>query len=170
MTPRCRLALPSDATALAALRYEFRAGLGAPTESAETFIARCTPWMAERLANPSPWLCWVLETEGAIAGNLWLQLIEKVPNPVDEREYHAYITSVYVRPEARGAGGGEQLVTVALAWCREQGVDSVILWPTARSRTLYARHGFAVRDDLLEAILDPGRAPGGESTPHQETS
>jgi hypothetical protein len=29
-------------------------------------------------------------------------------------------------------------------------VDATILWPTPASRTLYLRHGFAVRDDLLE--------------------
>jgi len=41
----------------------------------------------------------------------------------------------------------------ALAFCRELGVDSVILWPTARSRTLFARNGFAVPDDIMEAGL-----------------
>lgn len=30
-------------------------------------------------------------------------------------------------------------------------VDAVILWPTPASRTLYDRHGFAVRDDLFGA-------------------
>jgi hypothetical protein len=30
------------------------------------------------------------------------------------------------------------------------GVDRLVLWPTPESRTLYERHGFAVRDDLLE--------------------
>jgi hypothetical protein len=45
----------------------------------------------------------------------------------------------------------------ALAHCRESRVDSVILWPTARSRTLYARHGFSEPTDMMEAILDEGR-------------
>jgi hypothetical protein len=26
----------------------------------------------------------------------------------------------------------------------------VLLWPTPRSRSLYLRHGFATRDDVLE--------------------
>ena len=41
----------------------------------------------------------------------------------------------------------------AMAWCRGNGIDSVILWPTSRSRSLYERHGFAVRGDLLVANL-----------------
>jgi len=113
--------------------------------------------MAERLAPASLWRCWVYEADGQVAGQLWLQLIEKVPNPAPELEHHAYITNVYVRPAARGSGAGEALLEAALAFCKAEGVDSAILWPTDRSRTLYARHGFAVRDDLMEAILDDNR-------------
>jgi len=76
---------------------------------------------------------------------------------VPELERHAYITNVYVRPESRGVGTGEALLEAALAFCREQQVDSVVLWPTERSQPLYARHGFAFPKDLMEAVLAPGR-------------
>jgi GNAT superfamily N-acetyltransferase len=152
-----RLATPADAPSLARLRYEFRAGANPAVEDEAEFIVRCSAWMQARLAPGSSWRCWVVEIAEAIAGNLWLQLIEKIPNPGPELEQHAYITNVFIRPDARGVGAGEALVETALAFCREQQVDSVILWPTDRSRSLYARHGFAVRDDLMEAILDDGR-------------
>lgn len=153
-----RRATPADADSLARLRYEFRAAMNEATETEATFTARATPWMRERLIAVAPWHCWVVEDDGVeIAGHLWLQLIEKVPNPAPELEQHAYITNVYVRPNRRGSGAGQLLLEAALAFCREQRVDSVILWPTARSRTLYARNGFAVRDDIMEAILDDGR-------------
>jgi hypothetical protein len=29
-------------------------------------------------------------------------------------------------------------------------VDAVILWPTARSRSLYLRHGFTAPDDIMQ--------------------
>lgn len=152
-----RRATPADALHLALLRYEFRAALNNPVEDREHFVARCAPWMAERLDEGSAWRCWVAEAGGAIRGHLWLQLIEKIPNPVPERELHGYITNVYVHPDARGDGTGAGLLETALAYCREQGVDSVILWPTERSQRLYARHGFAFPRDLMEAVLDPGR-------------
>jgi GNAT superfamily N-acetyltransferase len=152
-----RLATPADAPGLARLRYEFRAALNNPAEDREHFIARCAPWMAERLGEGSAWRCWVAEAGGAIRGHLWLQLIEKVPNPAPERELHGYITNVYVQPGARGDGTGAALLDAALAYCREAGVDSVILWPTERSQPLYARHGFDFPRDLMEAVLDPGR-------------
>ena len=148
-----RLATPADATELANLRYEFRAALNPATEDETTFVPRCAEWMAQRLVPVGPWHCWVLDAGDQIAGQLWLQLIEKLPNPVAEFELHAYITNVYVRPEARGSGAGGRLLKEALAFCREHHVDSVLLWPTPRSRPLYARHGFAVHDDVMELHL-----------------
>ena len=152
-----RAATPDDADELARMRYAFRAELNQPTESEEEFVARCGPWMAERLEAGGPWRCWVHHGDGSLTGHLWLCLIEKVPNPVRELEQHAYITNVYVRPEARGSGAGAALMEAALAYCRAQRVDSVILWPTSQSRTLYARHGFDEAADMMEAVLDQGR-------------
>ena len=152
-----RLATPADAETLARMRYAFRASVGSAVEDQAAFVQRATSWMADRLGADGTWRCWVAEHEGAIAGNLWLQLIEKIPNPVAELEKHAYITNVLVDEALRGGGIGQRLMDAALAFCREQRVDSVILWPTPRSRTLYARNGFAVRDDIMEANLDQGR-------------
>lgn len=162
---------PADAGVLARLRYEFRASLHEPTEEETSFLRRCTAWMEERLRPGSPWRCWVAEREGNVEGHLWLQVIEKIPNPVDERERHAYITNVYVQPHARTAGVGAALVAAALAWCDQHGVDSVILWPTPRSRTLYARFGFAAPDDLMEAVLHSRRleAQDGALRPRTRT-
>lgn len=60
------------------------------------------------------------------------------------------MTSLFVEPEARGRGVGAALLEAALRECEARRVDAVILWPTERSRRLYARHGFAARRDLLE--------------------
>ena len=154
---RIRLAAAADARRLAELRYEFRASLNQAVESEAEFLARAGPWMAQRLSATGSWRCWVAERDGEVIGHLWLQLIEKVPNPAPELESHAYITNVYVRPVARGEGIGQALVEAALEYCREQHVDSVILWPTQQSRTLYARNGFAVPSDIMQAVLDEGR-------------
>lgn len=157
MTAEVRLATVGDARRLAQLRYDFRAAESAPVESEAAFVTRCEAWMAVVLERGGPWLCWTVEENQELVGCLWLQTIEKLPNPGPEPERHAYITSVYVAPTARGAGAGEALISAAMAWCRENEVDSAILWPTSRSRSLYARHGFAVRDDIMEAIVTPGR-------------
>jgi GNAT superfamily N-acetyltransferase len=144
-----RHAVPTDAAALARLRFSFRADLQTPAEPESDFLARCTSWMTPRLAPGSGWRCWVAG-EAEPVGTVWLQILEKLPNPVAEPEWHGYVSSLFVRPDARGAGLGSRLLATALAECDRRGCDAVVLWPTPRSRSLYLRHGFALRDDLLE--------------------
>jgi hypothetical protein len=46
------------------------------------------------------------------------------------------------------------MLAAAIEWCRTRDVYEIILWPTERSRSLYQRHGFAVRGDIMELIID----------------
>jgi GNAT superfamily N-acetyltransferase len=144
-----------DVPALARLRYEFRAGHDAPIESATEFLARCAEWMQARLVPGGSWRCWLAEEAGRAVGTIWLQRIEKLPNPVEEAESHGYVSSLYVVPSSRGAGLGGRLLDACLGACLAEEVDAVILWPTPQSRSLYLRHGFAVRHDLMERRLRP---------------
>jgi GNAT superfamily N-acetyltransferase len=147
-----RLAIKSDALRLAKLRYALRSTTGIATEPEVEFVQRCTAWMEEHLQNEA-WKCWVAESNDRLIAAVWLQLVEKIPNPRSEPEHHAYITNFYVEEAARGRGIGTQLLRTALNWCEARQVHAVILWPTERSRTLYERHGFAVRDDIMELII-----------------
>lgn len=147
-----RSATPADAAELASLRYEFRAAERPPTEPREEFIARCAAWIEKRLAAAAPWSCFVAERGGAVVGHVWIELVEKIPNPGDEAERHAYLTNLYIQPAARG-GAGSALLEVALEWCRAQEVDTVILWPSERSRALYARYGFATSGAVMTLPL-----------------
>lgn len=151
-----RAATAADAPGLARLRFAFRSRHHEAVESEEDFVARCEPWMRDRLARGTGWRAWVAVQRGTLVGTLWLQLIEKLPNPGDEAELHAYITSVYLQPELRNRGTGSRLIEGALTECRDQAVDTVFLWPSAQSRPLYARHGFAPSDDtILSQRLHP---------------
>lgn len=145
-----RRAGAADAEVLARLRYDFRAAEDPVVEPRAEFEARCRDWMAARLVDSERWRCWMAVDNSEPVGTAWLQLIEKLPNPVAEAEVHGYISSLYVEPSRRGTGIGSRLLETCLRTCEEEGVDAVLLWPTERSRALYARHGFAVRDDVME--------------------
>ena len=148
-----RPAIAADALVLARFRYEFRAAIAPPSEDETTFVARCLAWVSHRLGADRSWRAWVAESRAVVVGTVWLQLIEKMPNPSDEPEMHGYITNLFVRDHARGEGLGNALLAAALEECEIRHVDAVILWPTPRSRSLYERHGFAVGDDLMERRL-----------------
>ena len=151
-----RLANDSDAPALAKLRYALRSSMGgAVTEPEDEFLQRCAEWMKAHLKAGSLWQCWVAERDEDLIGCLWLQMVEKIPNPRSESEHHAYITNFFIQEFARGKGIGSRLLSTAIAWCEAGDVHAVILWPTERSRTLYERRGFAVRDDLMELLITP---------------
>jgi GNAT superfamily N-acetyltransferase len=149
-----RRANSADTTRLAELRYEFRAERAETTELRDNFLRRCGEWMERRLAG-NTWRCWVAVRGQTIVGHLWLQLIEKIPNPIAEAEWHAYITNMYVQEAERG-GVGSALLQEALDWCCTQDIDYIVLWPTTRSRTLYAREGFAATDAVVaRSFADP---------------
>jgi GNAT superfamily N-acetyltransferase len=144
-----RRATTADVPALATLRFEFRSRNKPPVESAEDFLPRCIDWMRPRVADAATWRVWVLERDGAIVGNIWLEIVEKLPNPNVEAELHGYVTNFFVRPEHRNAGAGSRLLHAVLEHCRRSEVDSVFLWPSERSRPLYERFGFVRPSEML---------------------
>ena len=105
-------------------------------------------------ADSSAWRCWVIDDGKQLLGHVCVQLFEKMPNPVNEPEAHAYLTNFYVVPEMRGRGLGRKLLNKALAWCHAQGADAVILWATAESKSLYLRCGLREPADILELRSD----------------
>jgi GNAT superfamily N-acetyltransferase len=100
--------------------------------------------------DSSAWRCWVIDDRKQLLGHICVQLLEKMPNPVNEPEAHAYLTNFYVVPGLRGRGLGGKLLNRALSWCRAQGADAVILWATAESKSLYRRCGLREPADILE--------------------
>ncbi len=155
-----RPATGSDDRALARSRYAFRREFDDPVEHADAFVERAAAWIAVQL-DSGRWHAWVLEDRrGGLAGHAFVQLVEKVPNPVPEPEVLAYLTNVYVHPEDRDRGWGTRLVEAAVRWCRSQGVDTIVTWPSTESRPLYERQGFQPPSELLELALaeHPGRS------------
>ncbi len=148
-----RIATVNDAAVLASLRYRFRSETGTPLESREKFITRCRAWMTTHLRGDNRWFVWIAEKRDRICGHVWIQLVEKVPNPVDEAEQHAYVTNLYVIPEARGEGIGGALLSAALTWCRGAGVHSAFLWTRPESRVFYQRYGFLPSQELLALVV-----------------
>lgn len=153
-----RAARPEDYPVLAAMRYEFRAAMDEPDEGREAFEARLARWLEEHMGTT--WLAWLaLDGEEAI-GMVFLHVVDKLPNPVPEPEQLGYVTSLYVRPDRRGGGVGAALLEMALDECRTRGLDTVVLWPSARSRSLYERRGFRAPGMVMELPLvdHPGRS------------
>ncbi len=149
LATQVRRAGRSDARVMATMRYAFRTELAGPAEPEREFVERATAWLADRLELGS-WTGWLaLEREEPV-GLVLVHLVEKVPNPVVEPESLGYVSSLYVRPGSRGRGVGDALLRTAVGFCRDHGVDTVVLWPSPRSVPLYARHGFRRHGEVME--------------------
>ena len=147
-----RRAIAADAPLLARLRWEFRAApeaTSAPSEPEPAFVDRCTAWMRGELAAGAPWRAWLADDNGAVVGQIWLHVFSKMPNPIGERERHAYLSNLYVKPAYRG-GLGEQLLRTAIDFAAGNGVDRIVLWPSPPSVTLYERNGFTRAGAVME--------------------
>lgn len=149
-----REATIDDITALGALRYEFRSALAPPVEDRIEFLERCREWMATRLGK-GHWYCWVAESSGEPVGNVWIQIVDKIPTPTDESEEHAYLTNFFVQERMRGNGIGSEMMVRVLEWTIRRGVQAVFLWPTMRTRALYERHGFLADGDIMQRLFAP---------------
>jgi GNAT superfamily N-acetyltransferase len=117
------------------------------------------------------WKAWLASEREIALGHVFLHVIDKVPNPVPEPEQLGYVTNLYVRADWRGRGIGAALLDVALKEARALGLDTVVLWPSERSRSLYERRGFRAPAEVLELPLSnhAGRVmpqkPGARSGP-----
>jgi len=157
-----RRAAVSDALALAESRFRFRSetnaagplAAGVSIEDEATFIVRATSLIAARLGS-GRWFAWIADSDGRVSGHIFLQEIDKLPNPSpDEPELIGYLTSFYVEAPLRGSGVGSRLLDELESHAAERGLAKIIIsGTTPLSRPLYARRGYESTPDMLEKRL-----------------
>ena len=104
------------------------------------------------------WTIWVAaeQASGRLVGTTYLQRIAKVPRPYPRPPAWGYVTNVYVVPELRNAGVGRRMLDAMIRETREEGMDTLLLWPSERAVPFYLRAGFATPPSALELELDAG--------------
>ena|SRR5438132_3340896 len=161
-----RRATVADAATLAKCRYAFRARSNVATqgqiESQAAFVARATVAIERHLVS-GVWHAWIAEHESRVIGHVFLQIIEKLPNPsAGEPELLGYLTSFFVDAALRDQGVGSALLDELERQAAALGVEKIlIVGTTERSRPLYARRGFRQTPDLLQKRVAARAAKGG---------
>jgi GNAT superfamily N-acetyltransferase len=149
-----REARPTDARALAKLRWAFKQedhDVRSPDEALP--LAQAESWIRDRLSG-GHWLAWVAETGGQICGHVFLQLVERMPEPYADNAPLGYVTNFFVTPAQRNQGAGTALLEALKRYAHGARLDTLIVWPSERSSHLYRRAGFRVPQELLELPLD----------------
>jgi GNAT superfamily N-acetyltransferase len=158
-TPEIRPAVAHDASGLARLRHALYAEHGPAREELDKYVDRFAGFVRDALASDA-WRVWVAELEGRVVGTMWLQLVERVPRPGEDRGALpiGYLTNVFVEPDLRDGGLGSRMLEEIITWARARGVEEIIVWPSDRSYPFYERAGFSRTPDPLVLYLTDGTA------------
>jgi GNAT superfamily N-acetyltransferase len=150
---RVRQAHAADAPVLVRLRWAFKREdyeeEQEPSAPARP-VAEAEEWLRERLGG-GRWLAWVVESGGETCGHVFLQLVERMPEPYEDNTPIGYVTNFYVVPSRRGRGFGTAMLEALREYARSRGIEVLIVWPSERSAPLYRRAGFGPSAELLEA-------------------
>jgi GNAT superfamily N-acetyltransferase len=151
-----RRALPADAPSLAELRWAFKQedeNFDETPHDTGRFVQQAESWIRDRLIE-GRWLAWVAETADMICGHVFLQLVERMPDPQGVDAPIGYVTNFYVTPGQRNRGIGTALLRALAEYAQTEAFNTLIVWPSERSAPLYQRADFHTPDELLELPLD----------------
>ena len=115
-------------------------GLASDEVSFDDFQKQFESFLAKALQGR--WQAWVAEGGGQLIGNMWLQLVEKVPRPGRRPAHIGYLTNVYIEEGHRGQGLGQQMLEHVVDWCRQESLELILVWPSVEGRSLYQKLGF----------------------------
>ena len=112
-----------------------------------------------QLAAPNERI-FLAEDDGEVIGII--RCVESSGSPLLDPARYAYISSAYVRPEARRRGALRALVDAARDWCVERGLDEARLHSVAdddASNQAWEALGFGIVEHMRRRMLTPGDAP-----------
>lgn len=129
-------------------RAMFREMRSASDVVLDEMAARFTPWVEEKLAS-GEYLAWFAVAEdGAIAAGTGLWLMDWPAHVVGRGQWRGNILNVYTETKFRRHGLARHLVEVAMEWCRDNDVDTVVLHASDAGRPLYEALGFRATNEM----------------------
>ena len=135
-------------TLVAHRRSMFR-DMGHTDEAAMDRMAeKCKPWLLEKMKS-GEYLAWLaVDAEGTIAAGAGLWLMDWIPHLIGKSQRRGNIINVYTERKFRRRGLARRLMDTAVNWCRENGIDTVILHASDEGRGLYESMGFAATNEM----------------------
>ena len=151
-----RPATAADAAVLARHRAGmFRAMGELPDDLRDTLEQAATAYFARAIPDGRyvAWVAYARDRPGEIVGGAGLQLRELLPRPHPKharllRGPQGLIMNVFTERAWRRRGVAEALMRELLAWCRDHGVESVVLHASHEGRPLYEKLGFTPTNEM----------------------
>lgn len=144
-----RMASLDELGALADLRASWSSGADVAADS--QFVREFSEWFATQLQHRRFWIAWrraVDGTERAI-GMVNMLVFTRMPAKGTAAGAWGYLGNMFVRECERNSGVGAELLAALLDYADDNSLVRVVLNPSERSRSFYARHGFTPAEDGL---------------------
>lgn len=105
-------------------------------------------WLLPRM-NAGEYLAWLaIAPDETVAAGAGLWLMDWPPHMVGRGSRRGNILNVYTSENFRRRGLSRELMQAALAWCRDNQVDTIILHASDDGRTLYESLGFTPTNEM----------------------
>jgi GNAT superfamily N-acetyltransferase len=109
---------------------------------------RYREWVLPRLMDDE-YVAWVAEnSEGRIVAGAGVWLMDRSPATPPKFMSRALVMNVYTDPAYRRQGLATRLMETALAYCREAGIEDVVLHASDEGRPMYESMGFVPTNEM----------------------
>jgi GNAT superfamily N-acetyltransferase len=110
--------------------------------------AKFLPWVRAKMME-GEYLAWFAVTaNNAVLAGAGLWLMDWPSHVIGASSRRGNILNVFTEPEFRRQGLARQLMEAALTWCKENGIDLVILHASTDGRPLYESLGFQASNEM----------------------
>lgn len=144
-----RRAATADLEILVAHRRAMFKDMGYKDDAAlDSMSAKFQVWLLEHM-NAGDYHAWLVSSaDGSIAAGAGLWLMDWPPHMLGKAARRGNILNVYTAERFRRRGLARELMEAVLQWCRENGVDTVILHASPAGKSLYESMGFAATNEM----------------------
>lgn len=156
-----RRASTAELATLVAHRRAMFCDMGYSDQAAlDSMSERFGVWLLEHM-DAGDYLAWlVVAPDGSVAAGTGLWLMDWPSHMVGKGARRGNILNVYTEEGFRRRGLARELMQTVLAWCRENGVDTIILHASPAGRPLYDSLGFTPTNEM-RLRLEQSEETGG---------
>ena len=109
---------------------------------------KCKPWLLRKMRS-GEYLAWLaIDSAGTVAAGAGLWLMDWIPHMIGKNTQRGNIINVYTEQKFRRRGLARSLMATVIQWCRENGIDTIILHSSPEGRGLYESMGFAATNEM----------------------
>jgi GNAT superfamily N-acetyltransferase len=148
-----RKASTSDLETLVAHRRAMFRDMGYSDDAAlDSMSEKFRVWLLKQM-NSGEYHAWLVSApDGSIAAGAGVWLMDWPPHMVGRGARRGNILNVYTAENYRRRGLARQLMDAVLAWCKENGVDTIILHASPAGRSLYEEMGFRATNEMRKQL------------------